>query len=84
MPLPVPLPPAVTVIQFALLVAVHPHPPPVAAVTVTVPVPPDPEKLCDVGLTVKLQAAAWVTVTVWPATVSVPVRLVVAVFAATV
>src|SRR4029453_11382438 len=39
--------------------------------------------LCEVGETVYGQAPLWVTVTAWPATVSVPVRAVVDVLAAT-
>ena len=83
MPLPVPLPPDVTLIHPSLLVAVHAHPDP--AVTVRLAAPPADVALGLVGDTVKLHAVpACVTVTVCPATVSVPVRLVVAAFAATV
>ena len=64
----------VTVIHDALLVAVHPHPP--DAVTVTeVLVEPAAAVENVVGLTVgEHDAAAWDTVTVCPATVSVPLR----------
>ena len=83
MPLPVPLPPDVIVIHVALLVAVHAHPD--AAVTVRLAAPPADVALGLVGDTLKLQTRpACVTVTVWPATVSVPVRPDVAVLAATV
>jgi hypothetical protein len=52
---------------------------------VTLPVPPPDGRLCDVGDALNVHAApACVTVTVVPATVSVPVRLAVDVFAATV
>jgi hypothetical protein len=80
-PLPVPLAPAVTVIQLALLVAVHAQP--AVVVTVTVAVPPLAAGVAEVGDTVKLHGAASVTVIVRPATVNVPVREVVPVFAAT-
>ena len=79
--MPLPLAPAVTVIQVALLVAVQAQP--VVVVTVTVAVPPPAAGVADVGDTVKLQGAASVTVIVCPATVKVPVREVVPVFAAT-
>jgi hypothetical protein len=71
-PLPLPLPPLVTVIQVALLVAVHAQP--VVVVTDTLAAPPAAVGLADVGDAVKLQPAAWLMVTVCPATVSVPVR----------
>ena len=72
-----------TVIQLALLVAVQLHPD--VVVTATDAAPPADVALGFVGETVNVQAAAaCVTVTVCPATVSVPVRLDVAVFAATV
>jgi uncharacterized protein YhhL (DUF1145 family) len=81
-PFPDPLAPAVTVIHEALLVAVQLQPLP--AVTVIVPEPPVAATDCDVGLIAYVQdAAACVTVKVVPATVSVPARDVVAVFAAT-
>ena len=83
MPLPVPLPPDVTVSHVALLVAVQLHVDP--AVTATLAAPPADVAFGLVGDTLKVQGApACVTVTVWPATVNVPVRLVVAVLAATV
>jgi hypothetical protein len=80
---PSPLPLAgLTVIQAAELVAVQPHP--VAAVTVTEEVSPAAAGEIAIGEIAKLQgAAACVTVTVWPAIVTVPARAVVAVFAAT-
>ena len=69
-------------IQVALLVAVHAQP--VAAVTATVPVPAADVTLADAGEIVGVQgAAACVTVNVLPPIVSVPVRKVVVVFAAT-
>ena len=80
-PLPVPLAPAVTANQAVLVVAVHEQPD--VVVTVRVPVPPAGAAFAEVGVTVKAQGAACVIVTVWPATVSVPVREVVPVFAAT-
>ena len=73
LPLPLPLAGDVTVIHDALLVAVHPHPP--EAVTVTeVFVEPAAAVENVVGLTPDEHAAAWDTVTVCPATVSVPLR----------
>jgi hypothetical protein len=82
-PLPVPLLPAVTVIHAVLLLTpVHVHP--LVVVTAAVCEPPAAITLCTVGATLKLHVAAWVTVTVWLAIVSVPVRVVAAVFAATV
>jgi hypothetical protein len=80
-PLPVPLPPELIAIHVALLVAVQPHP--VPAVTPTLAAPPADVALGFVGDTPNAQAAACVTVTVCPATVIVPVRLDVTVFAAT-
>jgi hypothetical protein len=80
---PLPVPPALTVSQAALLLVVHAHP--VAAVTVTVPVPAAAATLADAGAIVGAQGVpACVTVKVLPAIVSVPVRLVVPAFAATV
>jgi len=80
-PFPVPLPPELIVIHVALLVAVHPQP--VPAVTATLAAPPAAVALGFVGDTPNAHAAACVTVTVWPATVIVPVRGLVTVFAAT-
>ena len=75
-PLPEPDPPLVTVIQVALLTAVHPHP--VAAVTAVEPDPPLAFIASDAGEMVGAQGApASVTVKVWPAIVSVPLRPVV-------
>ena len=71
-----------TVIQDALLTPVHVHP--LVVVTAAVCDPPAARTLCAVGAMLKLHAPAWVTVTVCPAIVSVPVRGLVEVFAATV
>jgi hypothetical protein len=77
LPLPVPLPPPATVSQGAFAVAVQAH---VAAeaVTATVPVPPSAGMPALAGAIVKVHggggAAAWFTVNVWPAIVSVPLR----------
>ena len=80
-PFPLPLAPDVMLSQEALLVAVHVHP--VAAVTLLLLELALAPGLSDVGETVYVQATpACVTVTVWPATVSVPVRGEVAVLAA--
>jgi hypothetical protein len=81
-PLPLPLAPLVIVIHVAVVVAVHAQP--VAAVTLTVPVSPSEETASDVGaIAGEHEAAAWSTVKVFPPTVTVPVRAVVAGFAAT-
>jgi hypothetical protein len=82
-PLPVPLAPDVIVIHAALLVAVHPQLV-AAAVTPTVPVPaaaPGAALVADREKVHVTGAPACVTVYVWPAMVSVPVRGVVLVFA---
>ena len=77
-----PVAPAVIVTQLALLDAFHAQP--VAAVTATVPVPAAAVGFADTGEIVGTHgAAAWVTVNVSPPIVSVPVRGVVVVFAAT-
>ena len=72
-PLPLPLAPFVTVIQLSLLAADQSQPAP--EVTVVEPVPPAAatDKLFDEIANVH-PAAACVTVNVWPATVSVPLR----------
>jgi hypothetical protein len=69
------------VIQLSLLVAVQLHP--LVVVTVTLAGPPAAGLVGFSGATVKAHAPACVTVTVWPATVSVPVRPEVEVLAAT-
>jgi hypothetical protein len=81
-PSPVSEAPALMVSHVALLVAVHAHV--AGAVTITEPVVAAATTLADAGEIVGTQAgAAWVTVNVEPAMVSVPVRLVVPVLAAT-
>jgi hypothetical protein len=80
-PLPVPLAPAVIVIQLSLLVEVHAQP--VVAVTLRLPLPALALRFGLVGATVMLHVPLWVTVTAWPAIVSVPVRVLVDVLAAT-
>jgi hypothetical protein len=82
-PLPVPLAPDDTVIHDALLVAVREQP--VIPVTETLTVPPAAATVVLVADSVNAvhAAAAWVTVNVLPATVSVPVRDEPAVLAAT-
>ena len=82
-PLPLPLPPDVMVSQASLLVAVQLQP--VAVVTLALLELAAAAGFSVVGDTVNVQgggAPACVTVTVWPAIVSVPVRGDVAVFAA--
>jgi hypothetical protein len=72
-PLPLPLAPLVTVSQPALLVAVHPQP--ASAVTAVDPVPPPTAIDWLAGEIEYVQLpAAWLTVNVCPATVSVPLR----------
>ncbi len=81
-PVPLPLAPEVMVSQGSLLVAVQLQP--AAVVTVLLPEVAAAPGVSDVGETVKVHgggAPDWVTVTVWPAMVSVPVRGEVAVFA---
>jgi hypothetical protein len=81
-PLAEPLDPPVTVTQLAPLVAVHAHP--VVVVTSTLPVPPAAATACVEAERLNVQLApVCVTVNVLPAMVSVPVRDVVAVVAAT-
>ena len=84
-PLPLPVAPAVTVIHASLLVATQLHP--ADAKTVMVPVAPVAAKLANEGEVVDTHdtgvTPACVTVNVLPAIVSVPVRDVVPVFAAT-
>lgn len=82
LPDPLPLEPAIMVIHGALLLAVHAQPAP--ALTVLLPVPPWLLNVWLVGDVEYEQAApACVTLNVVPAIVSVPLRLVVDVFAAT-
>jgi hypothetical protein len=74
-PLPVPAAPEVTVSHGALLLAVHVHA--LVVVTVTVPVPPIAGTLWLVGLIEYVHGAtnaAWLTVNVCPAMVTVPAR----------
>ena len=71
-PLPLPLAPEPIVIQGALLVAVHAQP--AAVVTATLPVPPPAATVAAPGAIENAQPLSWLTVTVWPATVSVPER----------
>ena len=71
-PFPVPLPPDAMVIHGVPVVADHAQPPP--AVTVTVPLPPADGTDCVSGEMANVQPCPWVTVTVCPATVSVPER----------
>lgn len=81
-PLPEPLAPPATVTQPAPLVADQPHP--VVVVTARLAGPPPAATACVEGEMVNVQFAPdWVTVNVCPAMVSVPVRGVVAVVAAT-
>jgi hypothetical protein len=80
--LPEPLLPAVIVIQPALLLAVQAQPP--GAVTLTEPPPPLEEHDAVVADSVYVQGTpASVTVTVWPAMVTVPVSALELVLAAT-
>jgi hypothetical protein len=71
-PLPLPLAPDVIEIHGWLLTAVHAHP--LADVTAALPVPPDAGTLLESGATEKVQPCDCTTVTVCPATVTVPVR----------
>jgi hypothetical protein len=72
-PFPEPELPLVTVIQVTLLIAVHEQPE--LQVTPTAPVPEaDPIETVVVDSEYAHELAAWVTVTVFPAIVSVAVR----------
>jgi hypothetical protein len=72
-PGPVELAPApATVIQSTLLDALHVHPP--VVVTATFPVPPSAPVTYAVGLIVYEHPCDCVTLNVWPAIVTVPVR----------
>ena len=74
LPFPVPLAPVRMVIHPALVVAAQAQPEP-ADTEIAVPVPPDAPMEAVVGVTEEEHVvAAWFTVTVWFATVSVPVR----------
>ena len=80
--MPVPEAPLITASHDALLDAVDAQL--VVVVTVNVDDPPPVANEAEVGVSVKLhEAAACVTVTFWPAIVTVPVRDVVAVLPAT-
>jgi hypothetical protein len=81
-PAPLPDAPLVIEIHAALSVAVQVHP--VVVETLTLSVPPLDGTLSVVGDTVKAHAPLWLTVMVWPATVSAPLRDDVEVLAATV
>ncbi len=70
---PDPLPPDTTVIHVSPLDADHAQPAP--AVTVTVRVPPLRSTVWVRGVTSNEQPGDWVTVTICPAMVSVPVRV---------
>jgi hypothetical protein len=81
--LPLPLAPLVIVIQDVVVVAVQAHP--VVAVTATVPVAPAATTLADAGAIVGAQGRpVCVTVKVLPPMLTVPVREVLVVLAATV
>jgi hypothetical protein len=78
---PAPLTPEVIVSQKSWLVAVQLHA--AAVVTVALPEPPAAAEPSEVGDTANVQgggAPAWVTETVWPATMRIPVRGEAAVF----
>ena len=80
--MPLPFAPALMVIQAALLTAVHAHP--ADTVTLTDPVKPVAPALDEVAESDGVQATpACVMVKVLPPIVSVPVRDVLALFAAT-
>src|SRR4051812_24395089 len=70
-PLPLPLAPLAIVIHDVWLLAVHAQPAP--DVTATVPLPPEEAIGSVCGVMVNVQPCDCNTVTVWPATVSVPV-----------
>ena len=72
-PFPDPLLPEVIVSQPALLAAVQAHPA-VVDTAIEVPAPPAALNDCATGSIEYEQLAAWFSVKVWPAIVSVPVR----------
>jgi len=81
-PLPARVLPEVMATQSALLEAVHTQF--AAAVTATLPEPPEPARVLLAGKMVKEQDFPdWVIVKVWPATDTVPVRVVEAAFGVT-
>lgn len=85
-PAPAPVAPLDNVIQLAVVVAVRAdwHPPGVAPIKIA-PVPPSDVKLWLEGLMLNVHGVpACVTVNVFPATVSVPVRVSGSVLASTV
>src|SRR5690348_16140538 len=69
-PPPLPVAPAVSVIHGTLLEAVHVQP--ALAVTVTVPLPPACATSCEEGAIANVHPVSWLTVTVCPAIVAVP------------
>jgi hypothetical protein len=71
-PLPLVAEPAPMVSQEALDVVFQLHPAP--AVTLVEPLPPDAPTLALVGANAYVQPADWLTVTVRPATVRLPLR----------
>ena len=83
-PLPVPLAPEVIVIQLSGVVAVHPHGD--GAVTaIVVPAPPGDPIDCVEGLMPNVHdKAGWLTLIVVPATVTLPLRALVLLLAATI
>jgi hypothetical protein len=72
LPSPDPGEPPVTAIHGALLTAVHGHAP--GADTETAPGPPPAGTVADAAPSVIVQPESWLTVTVRPATSSVPLR----------
>src|SRR5262245_55397910 len=72
-PMPDPLAPPVIVTQLTLLVAVHEHDVPVVTDRLPV-VPVDGAEMLVVDSKAVQLLLAWLIVTVWPATVSVPLR----------
>jgi hypothetical protein len=73
-PSPLPGDPDVTVIHVTLLDADHAHP--AGAEIATDPLEPKPLSETEIGESVRVHAMPdWVTVTVWPAIVTVPVRV---------
>src|SRR5262245_26238557 len=81
-PMPDPVAPAVTVIHGVVVVVVHEQAVPAITLTVRLVASASTVKLS--GVTVPVQPpVAWLTVTVWPPSVNVPVRGLPVVFCAT-
>jgi hypothetical protein len=82
-PSPLPLAPPVIVIQLAVFAAVHAQPAGAVTAKVLDPAPAPTERLAGDTLYVQGVEPAWLTLSVWPAIVIVPLRLALDEFVAT-